>query len=184
MANLQITAGRINSADSYMDVFGSCGGNSDAETEHLKRTYRQLVRVVHPDKHTGTDQLAIASQAFKKLVEWKKQADQAIKQGTYGQVPTVELVTSQFTHQIRRVVYSGDIADLSMSWTSKGKGTRTCTWFKRARAPSDNDLLEAEVRALERLRAVNTNRDFWPFFPELMESILLSEGKTREEQMC
>jgi len=181
--SLEATSVVFAQAKSPEDVFGLLGGD---QKHALAALYRKLVIVVHPDKHVGASS-ALASRLFSELTAWKKQADQKIDDGTYGDnkpwVAPVEaaphpqvIKTPKREYLVTDLFAQGDLADLyRCSYTEAGKEYHAL--FKIAQSPADNDLLENESKVLTALwPAKQPEEKFWRHLPKLIDSFLLRGG--------
>ena len=131
-------------------TFGELVGDRDEE-----RAYREWVKLVHPDAVSAAES-ATATAAFARLA--KLYADRA----------GAELRTPQAIYRIGGIVASGDLADLSAV-----DGKRAL--LKVPRSPADNDLMEAEAGALERLWR-DGDPKYRPYAPRLLESFVHEDG--------
>src|SRR5262245_35248809 len=89
------------------DIFGRLGAG---ELAALKRRYRELVTIAHPDHNP--DRVADANQAFARLRDWYAVAQRQVERGVYG--ATVQISASTKLHHY--VGYEpplhGDLCDL------------------------------------------------------------------------
>jgi serine/threonine protein kinase len=147
------------------DVFGPLEGSTTERQHHLQAAWRKLTQVTHPDKYTGDPTAAaIAKTVFISLNEWRTSAEAKITSGTYGNgKPHVEppkplshdpvtVTVSKRSYVVTSPIFTGDIATLyGCSYSEVGKDHHRV--FKVARSAADNDLMEAEQRALAKLWA-------------------------------
>src|SRR5687768_9709479 len=80
---LELLSRRFKEATAPEDVFGAIVGSSPDQLQAVRRLYRQMARVVHPDIHAN-GQRDLAHQSFQKLNEWYEGAQFKVGQGTYG----------------------------------------------------------------------------------------------------
>lgn len=172
---LEAVAAKLQTAGSYLDIFGVCNGGGKNQTAHVKRIYRKLARSVHPDTYSAEDDKQLAEAAFQNLQAYHLAALRAIKNGSYGTVAKLSIKTRQAEHQIGGLIRRGDIADLFRAETI-GSGSSRSSVLKLARSPRDGDLMDAEVRALRTLREPDGDESFYPFFPELIDSFAYKQA--------
>lgn len=182
MTELQVVAERIERATSYMEIFGRVPHGASAD-DHIKRIYRQLARVVHPDRYTGTVSFDVANSAFRRLGTLKDEADQANQNGRYGEPVTLVTITSKRgLHAVIRSLGNGDIAALYQTQTKIGTTVQT-GFCKIAKTRRDNDLLANEALALKRLHA-DTAEDKWKrHVPVLLDTFVYDTGRRRANVM-
>lgn len=169
-------ATRIETADEYVAFFGP----ADNPTEYVKRTYRQAVRIVYPDYHTGRATFDRASDAFKRLTDFYNDALEMIGRGMYGQPKMLVTWTSRrATHEVFRPLGMGDLcATFNARTRANAGGDQRVTFCKVAMNASDNDLVQTEATVLTKLHK-ELDTTLHPFFPELVDSFGYREpGKT------
>ena len=86
----------LRSATGPADVFGALVGDPQAA---LKRRYRELVTIAHPDRNQGS--VDAANEACIALQEWYAAAQRQIAQGVYGVAPRISATTK--LHQYHRL---------------------------------------------------------------------------------
>src|SRR5687768_4940910 len=119
------------------DLFGEL---SDDQQAALKRRYRELASVAHPDHNPG--RRAEATEAFRSLQQWYSVATQRLQQGTYGHVPYI-VATGLRQYTGYTPPLPGDLSDL---FPVEVDGERVL--LKVARMARDNDLLQREAQSL------------------------------------
>lgn len=178
---LLATAERIASAASYMDIFDSVDMDSDADAS-IKKTFRALARVLHPDRYSDWCSKATASEAFVKLGVLRQQADEAVRSGRYGQPVYLATITSKrATHRLQYALGDGDICATYASSSNDGTGTKDM-FVKIAKNPSDSDLLLTEALALKRLHSKNTEEKWQCYVPKLLDSFLYTASSGARQQ--
>lgn len=167
---------QIESATSYLDVFGEGSGDSRLLLDYVKKRYRQLAVLLHPDMEAAQKDPARCEAAFKRLAELRRDADQAIMDDCYGTPRYIAaLTTKRAVHNIRSIARTGSIAATYVADSTIGSVTRP-TFCKLARDAQDNDLLKNEATALKRLRSINANPQWTAFMPELIDTFQTNTG--------
>lgn len=130
------------------DVF-PVNGNPD---EDVKKRYRELAKVVHPDLYSGKREKKIAEECFKLLDDFKVEADGKLAAGTFGQRDAVNITiaTKKAEYKLVRSRPPGDISNVYSGYATSVKDAPLI--FKAARHPGDNDLLDNERAALKAIR--------------------------------
>lgn len=178
---LTTTARRLRKATDYRDVFGSEPETGSDLSTHIKRRYRELVRIIHPDRYTDSVERDMAKDAFQRLESLHAEAEKALLEGRFGQPLVLATVrTRKATHEILRPLGKGDLTATYVARTNRG--TEQPTFCKVARSPRDADLLQTEARVLKRLRGPDTDARRHVFVPELFDSFAYHEaGKPRRQ---
>jgi hypothetical protein len=142
------------------ELFGTL---ADDQRTNLRRKYHQLVAQVHPDLHPK-EQVA-AQEALCQINEWYRQALAQIEQGVYGNSVTLDLNTP-FGHFISyNQPWQGDLASL---YPLQHNGEELL--LKVVRKPHNNDLLEAEAKALQTIEQGLAKDRLRGHFPQLKAS--------------
>jgi hypothetical protein len=140
--------------DSAIAVLASARTADEVFGVDARHTYRELAKLVHPDRVPAA-RAAEAAVAFARLV--------ALWEGRHG--ATVTVTSRRASYRVGPVAATDEIADHHLATTSGGDDVI----FKIARRPVHNDLMRAEAAALRHLaRAVEERHR--PFFPTIRES--------------
>lgn len=175
------TAERISLAINYLDVFGPANAGKDVNAS-IKKRFRALARVLHPDQYIDHHSKAIASDAFVKLGSLRQQADEALKHGRYGQSVYLATITSKrATHKLRCALGTGDICATYAASSVDGDGTQD-TFVKIAQNPTDSDLLHTEAMALKRLYAKDAEEKWQGYVPKLLDSFVYAADMSSHRQ--
>lgn len=146
------------------DVFGG-----DPDGSSIMKVYRQLILVIHPDHfESQPKELKIANEAFTLLTALKGDADRKVKVGTYGKrnvkapPPKEPFRPSIIEAGSKRYVLvddvaSGDLGDLFVCTVVNGAAEHKAL-FKITKDGRDNDLMENEFKALQKLYAKEAAR--------------------------
>ncbi len=149
-------AATILSAKTHAELFG-------AEVEDK---YKELARLVHPDKHLGTDRESTATKAMTKLNELHD-----IATGKKTPPPSwapVTIKVKRDTYIVGAPFAHGDLADVH-DCIKEGSDEKLVV--KVVRNASDNDLMKAEVDCLKKLRGSAFDR----FSVEVKDSFVLGK---------
>ena len=167
------------------DLFGPLLGTKDDQLESVRRRYREMARLAHPDFADPEDK-ASAEDAFTQLPKIRDAAEQAIKAGAYGQRKPFTPAATPVVIRSRSRAYavgdpftSGDLANLYHCTVDSGSapsgGTEASTspsLLKVARNAADNDLIRAEATTLRHLLSPDKpeSKGFFPLLPRLTDS--------------
>ncbi len=134
------------------DVFGAV-----AENESVKRSYRQLSRVVHPDRYSDPDEKEMAEEAFKELNGFHERAQKKLENGTYGtrsrevdsDTETVFVIkTRKREYRIKSTLAQGDLSTVYGGGCLDGEDPAGMVAVKVIEDSADNDLAQNELRVL------------------------------------
>lgn len=149
------------------DLFGVLDGRDGMES--LRRKYRALALVAHPDYNPG--QWAAANEAFRQLQEWYAVAQQKISAGVYGQPERIRVMSGSATYVGYQAPWVGDLCDL---YPAHADGVAVL--LKVARSPRSSDLMQAEARALSRLNQELHDQPVRAHFPVYRESFRMRDA--------
>lgn len=151
MSHVETTVAQIRRAACAEDLFG-------ADPAGVNDAFRALAKVVHPDHHAAHPLVvALATAGFALLNERKREADQKIAEGTYGDrkppKPKTKTVIKVAGDQLElgALIRTGDIADV---YAGRLRKRAFPVVVKIARSPKDNDLMRAEREVLGKLDAI------------------------------
>ncbi|HEU4323227.1 MAG TPA: DnaJ domain-containing protein [Roseiflexaceae bacterium] len=147
------------------EVFGDL---PDRTTGALKRRYRELATIAHPDHNPRAPDAA--AEAFKTLQQWYDAAQRKLSAGVYGAAPLITIASRQHRYVGYEPPLAGDLCDL---YPADADGTRVL--LKVARSPRNNDLLEAEAKALRIIERGLTGQQVRAHFPTLIEQVLITD---------
>ena len=156
------------------DLFGPLLGTRDDQLESVRRRYREMARLAHPDFADPEDK-ASAEDAFAQLPKIRDAAEKAIKAGTYGQrkpltpVRAVVIRSRSRSYIVGDPFASGDLANLYHCTFGVNPGPAL---LKVTRNAADNDLLRAEAETLRHLLSSDKPdaSGFFPLLPRLTDS--------------
>lgn len=177
MNELDGVASHIFNATTYVDVFGAVR-NQEGIHRQVKRIYRSLARVLHPDRYHGSDK-STAQKAFQALNDFKQQADKAIEAGEYGiQTSRVTISTKKFQHLIGKQLADGDIATIYRSVSTTGVDQRQ-TVCKIARHGQDADMMKNEAAVLKLLHAETVDDTWKRHVPKIVDAFAYDNAGRR-----
>lgn len=146
------------------DVFGVL----DADAQALKRRYRELAAIVHPDHNA--DRRQEANGAFHALQHWYGAAQEQLRRGGYAAPPRITATSRLHTYRGYEPPLHGDLSELFPV-----KLDSRSVLLKVARLARDNDLLQGEARTLQRLDRALEGQAVRAHFPALVEDFLLAD---------
>jgi len=153
----------LRGASGPADVFGALAGDQQAA---LKRRYRELVTIAHPDHNQAN--VDAANEACKALQEWHAAAQRQLTQGVYGLAPRIRAATKLHQYYGYAPPLQGDLCEL---FPAEAGGTSVL--LKVARRARNNDLLQAEAQALRKIDRALDGQPARAHFPTLVEHFLL-----------
>jgi serine/threonine protein kinase len=153
----------LRGAEGPADVFGTLAGDQQAA---LKRRYRELVTIAHPDRNRGS--IDAANEACIALQQWHAVAQRQLAQGVYGLAPRIRATTKLHTYRGYAAPLQGDLCEL---YPSEAAGEAVL--LKVARLARNNDLLHAEAQALRKIDRALDGQLTRAHFPTLIEHFLL-----------
>lgn len=180
---LDVLAEQIERARRPEDVFGVLDGAPAEQRAAAQTVYRRMAQATHPD--TNPDQPEVAAAAFARLSALWDAAQAAIDAGTYGttpDAPVTVLRAKRWAYNVydpyRRV---GPAVLYRATYLDDGNVERPAV-AKIAAAPGDNDLLQREAKALRSIRGNDDIKEFWPYFPTLLDSFPYQPAGTTERR--
>jgi hypothetical protein len=168
----------VSGAKDYRDVFTVTESPTMAQLGELKKTYRQLVRHVHPDR-VEVSMADVARSAYDRLDELYADAINAVNNGTFGKMPAkLSFATAVGEHVATYQL--NDWCDMSLCYRAESalKDGPVSSFVKMAKTPRDNDLLAAEATALGKIYS-GAEPARTVFFPSQLDSFGMSMNGTR-----
>ena len=152
---------RIAAARTFQDLVSGTARTAGA-ARSAGRAYREWAKVVHPDAVSAARR-ATATDAFARLSALYKAGSKA-----EPQIPG-----RRRAYRMGRVFARGDIAELFADGDAL---------IKVPRQPGDNDLMEAEARALRALW-LDGDPKFRPYAPRLVETFVHEDDRRRRRRV-
>lgn len=120
--------------------------------EDIKRRFRELVQVVHPDRHATKKAKEVATETLKLLNDLHVEAEEKLAAGTFGKRDAVDvrIKLRKVEYHLTRKLKPGDICNV---YGGVQVGASEPLVFKVARHPGDNDLVDAERDVLRGIKA-------------------------------
>jgi serine/threonine protein kinase len=152
------------------DVFG------DLESlAALRQSYRRLAAVAHPDRNPG--QPHESGEAFRMLGQWYAAGQRLIVQGAYGRPRIIDIVSPRHHYTGSQPPLAGDLCDLFPAAVGGEP-----VLLKAARAPGNNDLLQAEVKTLQQIDRALAGQPARAYYPALIECFRVQDEDGAEHQ--
>jgi len=146
------------------DVFGNITVQGDEGKEQVKRIYRDLAKIVHPDLYpSDRNRNEMAKEAFQILNKFNEQAEKSLGEGTYGLRIQGEhneagaggftIKTAKREYIIRSALDTGDLSTIYAGTVTGVNGPEGHVVVKIIMEPEDNDLAFNEIKVLKILQA-------------------------------
>ncbi|MDI2131546.1 molecular chaperone DnaJ [Yinghuangia seranimata] len=159
------------------DLFGPYDGTPEACLRSGGRMYRALARILHPDA-VPEGRKAAAQAVFTRLSELWQRYQQTITGVTGRQVV---VTTRKRAYSVGGERARGDIGTLFKVSYADAAGAEVRALLKMPRSVADNDLMEREATALERI-AREGDRKYASYVPALVESFRHRDEDTGNER--
>lgn len=154
------------------DLFGALPAPTPAA---LKQRYRELAAIAHPDRNPG--RVAEAEEAFKRLQQWYVVAQMQLARHGHA-APYLDVATRLHHYMSDAAPFPGDLCDL---FPAEADGRRVL--LKVVRHARNNDLLQAEARALQEIDHAVTGQAVRAHFPTLWESFPMRDAAGVQRQV-
>ncbi|MFN8568171.1 MAG: hypothetical protein U0Z44_11800 [Kouleothrix sp.] len=164
---------QLGRAQAPAEVFGPLAAPM---ADALKQRYRVLVRLAHPDRNPS--RAAEANAACRDLNHWYAAAQQQIAAGTYGVAPRIIITSGPRRYVGYAAPLAGNLCDLYPAELGDDQ-----VLLKVARSAHDNDLLQAEARALHEIERGLAGQRVRAHFPTLIEHVLISDAAGARRQV-
>jgi len=173
---LHETATRVISASGYIDVFGRAAHGEDL-AKYVKRRFRELQRLLHPDRYQDAADKQLATQAFTRLPVLYEDAQRAIRMKQYGKAEQLMVMkTPVGAHTITKLVGSGDLSATYLAESTVG-GRAMSSFVKVVKDHRNNDLMKTEAKVLGILHGPDVEQRWRPYVSELIDSFVYAEPR-------
>lgn len=177
---LTLIANRLTQARTPEDVFGKISGQITDAIAALKKSYRAIAKVAHPDIYQAREEQILAENAFSLLNEWLEKAEAKIKAGSYGQPMDVRdaktiLQTKKRTYFVEPGYVETELYTLYDCQYDED-GQNLMAQLKIVRDPLDNDFAQNEARILLKLAHGAEADRFLPYIPALVDAFVYDDG--------
>ena len=148
------------------EIFGPLGADAVAT---LRRRYRELAALAHPDRHAAL--AAEAHEAFTALQQWYRRASDALADGVYDAAPALSIESPLRRYTSTAAPIAGDLCDV---YFARGDGEPMV--LKIGRSSRTTDLLAAEASALRQIGRALAGQPVAAHFPTLVEAFVLRDS--------
>ena len=155
------------------DVFGALDGPPGEQAAGLKKRYREMARLTHPDAYFTPLERTFAEQTFIQLAGWLEQAEKRVKAGQYGRAPGSSAGLTLCSRKREYTIQPGYTeAGLYNCYPCQFEldGQVQQAVLKVVRQPENNDLAQNEAQVLQCLQAGPGAARFSPYFPALYDA--------------
>jgi hypothetical protein len=181
---LEVIEGQLAAATSFAAIFGALPkGDEKAQIAHLKKKYRALVRMTHPDQVTEGER-TLAHTVFPLLVRFYEDAEAAIKAGRYDRppaaavakpataAPDVVMRSAMAVYTVKPDLFAtGDFGNLYLGRTDRGEAVLV----KVAADVGSNAFLAKEATFYKGLAARSDVAGLRRYLPDLLDSFSITE---------
>jgi len=168
------------------DIFGEITEPGEAGKDQIKKIYRDLSKVVHPDLYeSNRSQKEMAKDAFQILNTLHEKAEKSLEEGTYGlRIPSENrqasaggftIKTQKREYIIQSALATGDLETIYAGTVIGVSGLEGKVAVKIVLDPADNDLAFNEIKVLKIFQAQPSQQS--KHLP-----VLLDNFKTTENQ--
>jgi len=175
---------QLETASTFSAVFGRLVGSDPAtQLRHLKKAYRGLVKLTHPDQVAPAER-ALASQVFTRLVATYESAKKAVETGRYEQAgptgvassakatATVVVESPKDRYTLEADIWAeGDFSNLHRGVTKDG----TAVYVKIASDLPHNAFLAKEASFYRSLLGNDAAAGLRKYLPELLDTFVVTE---------
>lgn len=169
MSELELLSKKLQQATSSSDVFGRIDGDARTQTKIVQKRYHALARAVHPDAYVTPQEKLRAQAAFVRLQLFKQAALSAIKNNTYGQVPTLATISTRMhTYHVRSKIGGDSFTD----WFVADREDSVILRLHIAKSPAKNAYVANQATLLRTLYMDNTDSAYRPYLPKIVDSFV------------
>jgi serine/threonine protein kinase len=186
-SELTLIANRLTYATCPEDVFGKTTDLGSEFGAAVKKSYRAIVKVAHPDRYQISEEKLLAEKIFNLLNEWLHRAEEKIDAGMYGQPADVRSVKTAFQTKKREYFIDASftesgIYNLYDCQYQEGGQTKQAV-LQIVRNPANNDLAANEARVLNYLQSSIDADRYSPYIPSLVEAFVYDDGAAARQAL-
>lgn len=182
-AELQRVCKIIMEAEHSEDIFGVIKGDEEFLLQAIKKTYHRLSLIVHPDRCRDPCAKEMLDEAFAKLSDFYKEAQEQIKGGLYGKRLSKEsaeergftIKTREREYRIKSTIAEGDIS-IVYGGDYEDNGSMNAIAVKVVKDSTDNDFMRNEIKILRLFQSEQSEHN--KHLP-----VFLDQFKTNENQL-
>lgn len=174
MTELEFLHETLVKAKTPEDIFGETYGDPE---KYVTSAYRRMSRIVHEDHYTSDKDQKLAHEGFILLAAFKDEAIDRIVRNIYGTKKTVDtntVTTKKRSYEVGDLIVEGNTSNVYSATYSNRK-----VFFKVAKSPKENALLEKEAQTIKKLSNSKYDKHVH-FVPKLVESFSMQQGKIRK----
>jgi curved DNA-binding protein CbpA len=171
-------AAQLRQAQTPEEIFGKVPASREDCLAAIKKSYRTLAKVIHPDLYLAADEKKMAHAAFEQLLRWLQLAEEKARLGIYGQNQDGP---KQIFLQSRLHLYCVEdqpvvtpfFAEYPCSFDDAGR--KVLASIKIVRDPHQNNISQNEIQAIKVLQASPEVARFAAYIPELIEAFIYQD---------
>jgi hypothetical protein len=184
LSALEVIQSQLASATTFVAIFGALPpGDERAQLAHLKKKYRALVRMTHPDQVPAGER-TLAHAVFPILVRFYEDAVAALRAGHYDRprataaaklataAPDVVMKSAIAVYTVKPDLFAvGDFGNLHLGHTNRGEAVL----LKVAAELGNNAFLAKEATFYKGLAARSDIAGLRRYLPDLLDSFSITE---------
>jgi len=168
------------------DIFGEIGEQGEDAKKKVKKVFRDLSKIVHPDLYVGdSNKTVMAKEAFQILNGLNAEAEKRLEAGTYGQRITKEddenavgsfrIKTAKREYVIQSALASGDLSTVYRGKVIGVNGLEGQVAVKILLDVDDNDLAFNEIKVLKIFESLPSQQS--KHLPNLLDYFKTTDGQ-------
>lgn len=168
------------------DIFGEIPEAGEPGKKAIKKVFRDLSKIVHPDLYVGDNNKTImAKEAFQILNALNAEAEKRLEMGTYGQRITKEddentagsfrIKTAKREYVIQSVLAAGDLSNVYRGKVIGVNGLEGQVAVKILFEVEDNDLAFNEIKVLKIFESLPSQQS--KHLPTLLDYFKTTDGQ-------
>lgn len=168
------------------DIFGEIIEQGENARKKIKKVFRDLSKIVHPDLYVGdNNKMIMAKEAFQILNDLNAEAEKRLEAGTYGQRITKEdnenaagsfrIKTAKREYVIQSALASGDLSTVFRGKVIGVNGLEGQVAVKILLDVNDNDLAFNEIKVLKIFESLPSQQS--KHLPNLLDYFKTTDGQ-------